>query len=160
MSDTTGPQDQDATADPGRNGTATGSRAEFGARIRARAQGPRTESVQRVAASLDPDLPDWIDEFVFGTVWARPGLTHEERTFTALVALACGQHTEQLRVYLWGALHDGADPAKIHEMLMMVAVYAGFPTALASLFVWREVLEKARTQGLVRATDPEFGQSR
>jgi len=31
----------------------------------------------------------------------------------------------------------------------MVAIYAGFPTALAALFVWREVLEKARAQGIV-----------
>jgi 4-carboxymuconolactone decarboxylase len=126
----------------------------IGAQIRARAQGPRTESVQRVAADLDPDLPNWIDDFVFGTVWARPGLSHEERTFAALVALACGGHTEQLRVYLWGALHDGADPAKVHELLMMVSVYAGFPTALASLFVWREVLEKARSHGLAPEATP------
>jgi alkylhydroperoxidase/carboxymuconolactone decarboxylase family protein YurZ len=37
---------------------------------------------------------------------------------------------------------------KLHEALVMQAVYAGFPAAIAALGVWREVLASARRQGL------------
>jgi alkylhydroperoxidase/carboxymuconolactone decarboxylase family protein YurZ len=119
-----------------------------GAARRARAQGPRTDAVQAVSASLDPQLPEWIDEFIFGAVWGRPGLSHQERALTAITALATGQHTDQLRVYIWGALHDGVPARKIQEVLVMISIYAGFPVALKSLFVWRDILKSAPDQGI------------
>ena len=119
-----------------------------GAARRARVQGPRTDAIQAVAAGLDPQLPEWIDDFIFGSVWGRPGLSHQERALTAITALAAGEHSEQLRVYIWGALHDGVPARKIHEVLIMISIYAGFPAALTALFVWRDILKSARKQGI------------
>ena len=42
----------------------------------------------------------------------------------------------------------GSLPRKIHEALLMMVVYAGFPTALTSMVVWKEVLASARRQGV------------
>jgi 4-carboxymuconolactone decarboxylase len=119
-----------------------------GAARRERVQGPKSAALQRAVAALDPDVAEWVDEFVFGTVWERPGLSEEERTLVAISALAATEHPNQLRAYLFGALHAGVSAKKIHEALVMMVVYAGFPAALGGLTVWREVIDAARRAGV------------
>lgn len=115
---------------------------------RNRAQGARVEQLTEVMASLDPQLPVWADDFIFGQLWGREGISFEERMLVAITALAATEHTDQLRNYLHGALQDGMSARKIHEALVMMVVYAGFPTALTSLVVWKEVVAAARRRGL------------
>lgn len=110
-----------------------------GRAIRERAQGGAAPKLERRLAELDADLPAWTDEFIFGEVWSRPGLEHEERMLVAIAALASLGHTAQLRNYLYGALQDGVPAEKIHETLTMLCVYAGFPTMLTAVDCWREV---------------------
>jgi len=113
---------------------------ETGVALRRRMQGAKSDALQEALAALDPGLARWADEFVFGEVWARPGLTVDERRLVALTALAVGGHTAQLRNYLHGALQDGFEPEKLREALVMTLVYAGFPQAIASLVTLKEVL--------------------
>lgn len=111
-------------------------------------QGPRSDELRDALAGLDPDLAEWIDAFVFEQVWGRPGLSEPERMLVAISALAALGRPDQLRAYLFGALHAGVPAAKIHEALVMQAVYAGFPAAIGALSTWREVVASARRQGL------------
>ena len=114
-------------------------RAERGRELRERAQGAKAEALQQALTSLDPDAAAWADEFIFGTVWDRPGLEFEDRMLVAITALAAQGNSAQLRNYLHGALQDGMPPEKIHEAMLMLVIYCGFPTALAALGVWKEV---------------------
>ncbi|HEU0196955.1 MAG TPA: carboxymuconolactone decarboxylase family protein, partial [Nevskiaceae bacterium] len=63
-------------------------------------------------------------------------------------SLATTRQTDQLRVYLFGALNRGMSARKIHETLVMLSVYAGFPVALSALKLWSQVVASARKQGL------------
>lgn len=119
-----------------------------GAERRRRIQGPKSERLQQAVAALDPELAAWVDEFVFGRVWGRPGLSEAERTLVAISALGTTGHPNQLRAYLFGALHGGMSAKKIHDALLMLVVYAGFPAAIDALTVWREVLDSARRAGV------------
>lgn len=121
---------------------------EDGVRRRRRAQGPRSEQLRAALAELDVGLAEWVDGFVFDQVWGRPGLSEPERILVAISALAATGRPDQLRVYLFGALHSGVPAVKLHEALVMQAVYAGFPAAIGALSVWREVVASARRQGL------------
>jgi 4-carboxymuconolactone decarboxylase len=118
-----------------------------GSSRRARAQGVRHEDLQANLAAIDPRLARWADGFVFGDVWAEPGLTFEDRQLVAIVALAATGKPDQLRNYLHGAIQDGFDPVRVHEALVMLVVYVGFPTALQSLLVWQEVVRSVRRRG-------------
>jgi 4-carboxymuconolactone decarboxylase len=118
-----------------------------GAALRARAQGARTDSLGRALASLDPELLEWADDFIFGRVWERPGLPFEDRMLVAITALATQRAGTQLRNYLHGAFQDGIDPDRIREALAMLVVYAGFPTAIEALVVFKEALEAHRRHG-------------
>lgn len=123
-------------------------RQERGAAMRARAQGPVVDRLTEVMSSLDPQLPEIADDHIFGRVWGREGMGFEDRMLVAIVALGATGHTDQLRNYLWGALHEGMDPRRIQEALVMLGVYAGFPTMLTALVCWREVRDSAGRRGL------------
>lgn len=119
-----------------------------GRQRRNRAQGKLADQLARKMAELDPALPEYADRFIFGELWGREGISFEERMLVAITALAATRSSDQLRNYLHGALQDGISARKIHEALLMLVVYTGFPTGLTALVVWREVVASARRQGL------------
>lgn len=124
---------------------------EEGAARRERAQGVRAEKLQAVLRSIDPQVADWADDFIFGQVWGRPGLSQDERMLVAITALAAGGHTHLMKNYLHGALQAGIPPRKLHEALTMLIVYSGFPPTVAALSEWRKVFDAAVKQGVVAA---------
>ncbi len=63
--------------------------------------------------------------------------SEELATVAALCAL--GSALPQLRVHVQAALHVGCKPREVVEVVMQMAVYAGFPAALNGLSVVREV---------------------
>ena len=133
--------------------TDSATRAAAGRERRRRAQGSKADQLQALLCELDPVLGDWADGFIFGEVWARPGLSQDERMIVAITALAASGNPDQMRNYVWGALHADIPARKIHEALLMLVVYAGFPRALTALHVWRTVLDAAREAGLARDFD-------
>src|SRR5260370_34037517 len=127
----------------------TEGRAESpGAALRRRAQGAKADRLQALLTSLDPGVGRWADEFVFGEVWGRPGLDFESRMLVAITSLATQGQGALLRNYAHGALQAGVSARKIHEALVELVGYVGFPTATRMLLHWRQVLVAARLQGV------------
>jgi 4-carboxymuconolactone decarboxylase len=89
---------------------------------------------------IAPDLAEWIIAFSYGDVLSRQGLDLRSRQFATVAALtAMGTRTPQLKVHIEGALNVGCTPAEIVEVILQMAVYAGFPAAINGLNVAREV---------------------
>lgn len=114
-----------------------------GAARRERAHGKKAPRLYEAISELDADLGRWSDGFIFDEVWGRPGLSHDDRMLVAIVALAANGQFEQLRYYIRGALEAGVPPSRIHESLLMLVVYCGFPRALSALAVLKQVLASA-----------------
>jgi 4-carboxymuconolactone decarboxylase len=90
-----------------------------------------------------PDLADWIIDFSYGDVMARPGLDRRTRQLTTIAALtALGNAQPQLKVHIQGALNVGCKPQEIIEVILQMTVYCGFPSAINALGIAREVLRK------------------
>ncbi|CAG2133786.1 carboxymuconolactone decarboxylase family protein [Cupriavidus plantarum] len=90
-----------------------------------------------------PDFARYIVEFPFGDIYARSGLGLRERELATVAALcALGNARPQLRVHVHAALHVGCTPGEVVEVVMQMAVYAGFPAALNGLAVVKEVFEE------------------
>jgi 4-carboxymuconolactone decarboxylase len=119
----------------------SGDRAAVGKELRERAQGAMAPRLQDALGSLDPELAEIADDFIFGRIWAGASedIAFEERMLVAITALAAGDHQEQLRNYLHGALQEGIPADKLHEALKMLVVYCGFPTALHALATFAKV---------------------
>lgn len=105
------------------------------------------EAGLRIVDSLAESFPDfaaYLLEFPFGDIYSRPGLGLREREIAVIAALcALGTAGPQLRVHLHAALHVGCSPREIVEVVMQMAVYAGFPAALNGLTAVREVFAEA-----------------
>jgi 4-carboxymuconolactone decarboxylase len=94
-------------------------------------------------ASIAPDLAKYTIEFPFGDVYQRPGLDLKSREIATVAALtALGHCLPQLNVHINGALNVGCTPEEIIEIIIQMAVYAGFPAALNAMFVAKEVFQK------------------
>jgi 4-carboxymuconolactone decarboxylase len=99
------------------------------------------ESLRDIA----PDFAEWIVDFSYGDVMARPGLDRRSRQFATIAALtALGNAAPQLKVHISGALNVGCKPQEIVEVILQMAVYAGFPAAINALNVAREVFNEQR----------------
>ncbi len=98
---------------------------------------------ERVIDSLKdiaPDFAQLLIEFPFGDIYSRPGLDLQTRELAVVAALtAMGNATPQLKVHIHGALNVGCSREQVVEVIMQMAVYAGFPAALNGLFAAKEV---------------------
>ena len=103
------------------------------------------EAGERVIQSLKnvaPDLAKYTIEFPFGDVYSRPGLDLKSREIATVAALtALGNAEPQLKVHINAALNVGCTRKEIIEIIIQMAVYAGFPVALNAAFIAEEVFE-------------------
>ncbi len=101
---------------------------------------------ERVVESLKdiaPDLGRYIIEFPFGDVYSRPGLDLKSREIATVAALiALGNARPQLKVHIHGALNVGCTREEVIEIIIQMAVYAGFPAALNAMFAAKEVFDE------------------
>lgn len=118
------------------------------------------EQVGRIIASMRdvaPDFARYLVEFPFGDIYSRPGLDLRTRQIATVAALtAMGTAAPQLRVHINGARNVGCTRQEITEVIMQMAVYAGFPAAINGLAAAKEVFATARGKSKTR---PSNGQA-
>lgn len=101
------------------------------------------ERVEKGLGSIAPDMVNYLLEFVFGEISARPGLDMRSREITAIAALAAiGTAPNQLKVHIKGALNHGCSREEVVEVLIQVLVYAGFPASLTGIRIAKEVFDE------------------
>lgn len=116
------------------------SRLERGRRALARIDGQAGEKVVAALADIAPDFATYLIEFPFGDIYSRPGLDLRAREIATIAALtAMGTATPQLKVHIEAGLNVGLTREEIAEVIMQMAVYAGFPAALNGLSAAKDV---------------------
>ena len=105
-----------------------------------RVDGHGGEAVVDSLRDIAPDFARYLIEFPFGDIYARPGLDLRSREIATIAALtALGNAAPQLKVPIAAGLNVGLTQEEITEVIMQMAVYAGFPAALNGLFAAKEV---------------------
>jgi len=103
------------------------------------------ESLKEVA----PEFGKFIIEFPFGDIYSRSGLDLKSREIATVAALtALGHALPQLKVHVHGALNVGCSRKEVIEIIIQMAVYAGFPAALNAIFATKEVFDERDKNGL------------
>jgi len=116
------------------------SRLERGKRVLAEIDGEAGEKVIAALADIAPDFATYLFEFPFGDIYSRPGLDTRTREIATIAALtAMGNAAPQLKVHIEAGLNVGLSRDEITEIIMQMAVYAGFPAALNGLFAAKDV---------------------
>lgn len=116
------------------------SRLERGKRALAEIDGEAGHNVIAALADIALDFANHVFVFSFGDIYSRPGIDLRAREIATVAALtAMGTATPQLRVHIEAGLNVGLTKVEITEIIMQMAVYAGFPAALNGLFAAKEV---------------------
>lgn len=85
-------------------------------------------------AEIAPDFARQLVEYPFGDVYSRPGLDLRSRQIATIAALTTlGSADRELRWHIRGGLNVGLTRDEIIEVIMQMAVYAGFPRAINAL---------------------------
>ncbi|WP_321370204.1 carboxymuconolactone decarboxylase family protein [uncultured Desulfuromusa sp.] len=102
--------------------------------------GEQGERVVEALKDISPDFAELLIAFPFGDVYSRPGLDLKSREIATVAALtAMGTAAPQLKVHVQAALNVGCSREEVIEIMIQMAVYAGFPAALNGLFIAKEV---------------------
>ncbi|MBZ7215323.1 carboxymuconolactone decarboxylase family protein [Klebsiella grimontii] len=105
-----------------------------------RVDGKGGDAVVNSLKDIAPDFTRYLIEFPFGDIYARPGLDLRSREIATIAALtALGNAAPQLKVHIAAGLNVGLTQEEITEVIMQMAVYAGFPAALNGLFAAKDV---------------------
>ncbi len=95
-----------------------------------------------------PTAPDEIrDDWgrlivdLYGTVWAREGLSLRTRSLITVAALVALHTPEELRIHVAAALRNGVSRRELCEVVMHAAGYSGFPKGVEGMRVLREIFE-------------------
>ena len=101
------------------------------------------ESLKNIA----PDLGRFVVEFPYGDIYERPGLDLKSREIAKIAALtAIGDTKPELKDHIKGALNVGCQKQEIIEVIIQMAVYAGFPRAINGMNIAKEVFEELDTK--------------
>lgn len=122
------------------------TRLELGRQALNAIDGQAGRNVIDALQDIAPDFATYLFEFPFGDIYSRPGLSLRDREIATIAALAAmGTAQPQLKVHIEAGLNVGLSQEEITEVLMQMAVYAGFPAALNGLFTAKEVYAARNT---------------
>ena len=101
--------------------------------------GQAGERIMDLLKDISPDMARYVIEFPYGDIYSRPGLDLKTRELITIASLTTlGSAPAQLKAHIHNALKAGCSKEEIIEVIMQMAVYAGFPAALNGLFAAKE----------------------
>ncbi|HEX2658582.1 MAG TPA: carboxymuconolactone decarboxylase family protein [Polyangia bacterium] len=95
-------------------------------------------AVEERVRGFDGDLARYLTENAYGQVFARPGLSLQQRELVAVAMLTAQQQLTQLAWHLEGALRVGCTAAETKEVIVTMLLYLGWPSTLNALEVWKK----------------------
>jgi 4-carboxymuconolactone decarboxylase len=70
-----------------------------------------------------------INAYAYGDVWERSALPPATKSLIMIAMMAAAAHPNELRVHLQGAVKNGCRAEEIQEVLLLLAMYCGIPSA-------------------------------
>lgn len=90
--------------------------------------------------SVDADWDRYLLEYLWGSVWNRPGLDLQERCICTLTAMAGGGTDDAIRDYVGAALRLGLTAAQVREIMFHLSFYIGDSQARRGKALAEEVI--------------------
>jgi 4-carboxymuconolactone decarboxylase len=81
-----------------------------------------------------------INAYAYGDVWGRSALPPATKSLVMIAMMAAAAHPNELRVHLQGAVKNGCRAEEIQEVLLLLAMYCGIPSANEAHRIAVEVL--------------------
>jgi 4-carboxymuconolactone decarboxylase len=92
------------------------------------------EGVMDTLKDIAPDFARLIIEFPYGDIYSRGVLSPKERQIATIASLiTLGNSPAELKAHIQGGLNVGCTRQEIVEIIIQMAVYAGFPNAVNAM---------------------------
>ena len=91
---------------------------------------------------VSQEMIDITVEHLFGYIWSRAGLNLRHLSILTVATLVVTGKEAQLKVHLKGALSNGVTRDEIKEMMIHLAHYGGWPSAMTGLTVAKSVFDE------------------
>ena len=98
------------------------------------------DAAKKNTTDFNRPFQELIAEYVWGTLWSRPGLDRRTRALLNLGVLTAMGRTEEVKIYLNAAQNVGVTRDDVREVLMQTAIYCGIPAGLDAFKAAHEVL--------------------
>jgi len=106
------------------------------------------EAIVSALGDICPDLADMTIEWGFGEIVSRSGIDLKTRQLVTVASCVTLGHAQpQLRAHIEGALNVGATKEEIVEVILQVALYAGFAAATNAMLLAKEVFSSYSAPG-------------
>jgi len=110
-----------------------------------------------VQQKVAPGMAVLTDEVLYGDVWKRPDLSPRDRSLVTITALIATGKTAPLAGHLGRALDNGLQPSEASGLLAHLAIYCGWPSAVAALDAYEQVYSARRIDiESLRVTGPRL----
>jgi 4-carboxymuconolactone decarboxylase len=108
-------------------------RYQRGKQVRESVLGPAHAA--RTAKSRTPfnaDFQDFLMEYAWGAIWARPGLDRKTRSIITIAMLVAMGRLDELKLHIRATRNTGVSRDEVKELLMHAAIYCGVPAAFGA----------------------------
>ena len=110
--------------------------------------GDAGELVMNRVGAVSPDIARFIYEWAYADIYSRVQLNLRDRSIATIAGLtALNTAPTQLRAHIHGGLNVGLSKEEILEVILHMALYAGFPATQNALFIAGEEFAQREESG-------------
>jgi 4-carboxymuconolactone decarboxylase len=102
------------------------------------------DSLHAIFGDVAPKLAELTERVVFDDVWERKQLCKRDRSLVTVSALIAMNRSDQLPAHLQRALDNGVSREELEEVIVHLAIYAGFPVAITAARIANELFSRAK----------------
>jgi len=102
------------------------------------------DRAQAAENSFTAPFQDLITRYAWGEIWARPSLPQKTRSLITIAMMVAMNRTEELRLHLRAAAHNGVTRKEIQDLLLQTAIYCGVPAANTAFHIAEKVFEESK----------------
>lgn len=101
----------------------------------------QVEKLKNTYDDFSPELVQFTLEYAYADIFSRDNLSKRHRQIATISALtALGTAQQQLKFHINAGLNIGLKEDEIKEIMLLMTVYSGFPSAINGTNALREVL--------------------
>lgn len=119
------------------------NRYELGAKNLRMLYPSQVENLEQTFKDISPDMAKFVIEYGFADILSRPALDFKHREMATIAALtAMGTAQSQLKFHIKAGLNIGVSQVEIREIMILMSVYSGFPSAINGTLALKEVINE------------------
>ena len=92
--------------------------------------------------ALAPEFAQLTQDFLFGDIWKRPGLSQRDKSLITVTCLVALNRIEQVEFHLKKAFENDLTKEELVAAITHIAFYAGWPTAASGFGHLKKIIDE------------------